>query len=537
MNQKPLSIVIALVLSAIIVIPAFAGSSMMFRMDPAHSADYSSVSGGILPNNQEKWHFLKQPHDWSSFPTSPAVADDVVYVVDGDVYAINANDGSEKWHFSTSNESDPLLGSSPAVVDYVVYVTSYHNLYAINANNGTQKWAIEKLNVDFFSPVVSDGVIYIAATPRCADCSDVGELYAINASDGSGKWRALTIMKFYDIAVTDGVVYTSEAEFIYGIVTAINASDGSVKWVFFSENVAWDHIAVADGVVYAIGRNSLYAINASDGSEKWHLVFGDWSLRGSPAIANGVIYLGSSDSKVYAVNANDGSQKWVFTAMAGGNEFSEPAVADGVIYVGSDMGSVFAINANDGTQRWTFATGGAIQSSPAVADGVVYVGNTDWKVYAIGTSTYYINILPVTDKCVGEKITITATTNLAVGEHVLVEVYSPPFKPKQKTQSGEFRRVTNIVTVENNGNTINYIRSDFDLSTFVPREYIINVSSLSNSAITNKFYFNIIDCSKYGYFRFPDFSHNIFSWKYCPACPVTASKIWRLVLDKSIAWK
>jgi outer membrane protein assembly factor BamB len=65
--------------------------------------------------------------------------------------------------------------------------------------------------------------------------------------------------------------------------------------------------------------------------------------------------------------------------------FSSPAVANGVVYVGSGLngnGNVFALNARTGAKLWSYATD-AVQSSPAVANGVVYVGS-DGGVYAFG---------------------------------------------------------------------------------------------------------------------------------------------------------
>ena len=54
---------------------------------------------------------------------------------------------------------------------------------------------------------------------------------------------------------------------------------------------------------------------------------------------------------------------------------SGPAVANGVVYVGSGYGnSVYALDASTGAFIWKYPTG-AVQSSPAVANGVVYVGS------------------------------------------------------------------------------------------------------------------------------------------------------------------
>ena len=62
---------------------------------------------------------------------------------------------------------------------------------------------------------------------------------------------------------------------------------------------------------------------------------------------------------------------------------SSPAVANGVVYVGSTDNNIYALNAGTGALLWKYTTG-AVQSSPAVANGVVYVGSTDGNVYAFG---------------------------------------------------------------------------------------------------------------------------------------------------------
>ena len=63
--------------------------------------------------------------------------------------------------------------------------------------------------------------------------------------------------------------------------------------------------------------------------------------------------------------------------------YSSPAVVDGVVYVGSNDDYVYALDARSGELRWRYETGGDVDSSPAVVDGVVYVGSEDDYVYAL----------------------------------------------------------------------------------------------------------------------------------------------------------
>jgi len=58
---------------------------------------------------------------------------------------------------------------------------------------------------------------------------------------------------------------------------------------------------------------------------------------------------------------------------------------------------------------------------------------------------YYITIDPVGDHYVGDRFTITGTTNIPADNDLLVQVYTSSFKPTQKSQSGEFSGATGTV--------------------------------------------------------------------------------------------
>jgi outer membrane protein assembly factor BamB len=66
----------------------------------------------------------------------------------------------------------------------------------------------------------------------------------------------------------------------------------------------------------------------------------------------------------------------------GAGVWSSPAIAGGLVYVGSCDDSVYALNANTGAIVWSYATGNAIFSSPAVSNGVVYVGCLNAPLFA-----------------------------------------------------------------------------------------------------------------------------------------------------------
>lgn len=64
---------------------------------------------------------------------------------------------------------------------------------------------------------------------------------------------------------------------------------------------------------------------------------------------------------------------WAFTTS--GMVRSSPAVVDGVVYVGSDNGKLHAVDADTGRERWSFHTKARLRSSPAMANGIVYIAS------------------------------------------------------------------------------------------------------------------------------------------------------------------
>lgn len=70
-----------------------------------------------------------------------------------------------------------------------------------------------------------------------------------------------------------------------------------------------------------------------------------------------------------------------------GNVISSPAVVNGMIFIGSNDGSVYALKASSGSKLGSFATQSHVQSSPAVVNGKVYVSSDDNNLYALDTRT------------------------------------------------------------------------------------------------------------------------------------------------------
>ena len=179
----------------------------------------------------------------------------------------------------------------------------------------------------------------------------------------------------------------------------------AVKWRFHTKGMIFSSPAVLDGVVYVgSGDGNLYAIRAADGSQVWKFAT-KGPVDSSPAISGGIVYAASVDGNVYAVDGATGKERWRF--KTGGERrftapgihgiipatelmpdpfdvfLSSPTVSGGTVYIGSGDRNVYALDATTGALRWKFATGNVVHSSPAVWNGTVYVGSWDRYFYAL----------------------------------------------------------------------------------------------------------------------------------------------------------
>ncbi len=158
-----------------------------------------------------------------------------------------------------------------------------------------------------------------------------------------------------------------------------------VKWSLPTDGIINGSPAVANGVVY-VGSNdfNVYALNARTGVMLWIFPTGSY-VRSTPAVANGGVYVASDDGNLYALDAATGKKRWSYSGQF---QFeSSPAVLDGVVYIGSYNGNVYALDANTGVPLWTYQTHNYVESSPAVAKGMVYVGSDNGYLYALNART------------------------------------------------------------------------------------------------------------------------------------------------------
>ena len=182
-----------------------------------------------------------------------------------------------------------------------------------------------------------------------------------------------------------------------------------VKWKFHTNGSVFSSPAVAGGVVYVGSSDGiLYAVGIESGTLKWKFPTGS-RVASSPAVDGGVVFFASYDGNFYAVDTATGKKQWSFKT-AGERRFagkhlhgsvpmaetmpdpfdfylSSPTVWNGVVYFGSGDGNVYALDEASGTLKWKFQTGDVVHASPAIADGALFIGSWDSYFYALDAAT------------------------------------------------------------------------------------------------------------------------------------------------------
>jgi len=334
----------------------------MFRANPQHTGVYPGE--GSTEFKAIKWKFKTARRIFSS----PAIYAGTVYVGsdDGNLYAVDARDGTAKWQFHTNG----AVNSSPAVTAQGVYFSSADgSFYALDPPTGKLLWKFETAGERQFEAKGIHGLV-----PRHQTIPDPWDFYLSSP------------------VVANGLVYFGSGDNNF---YALEASSGKLKWKFATRGVVHSSPAISEGTVYLGSWDSyFYALDAQTGQEKWKfktgedpLNFNQVGIQSSPAIADGAVYFGCRDSQLYALDARTGQRKWNFSNH-GTWVISSPAVRDGVVYFGTSDPPFFrSLDTKTGAPGIVLPAGMFIFSSPAVAGQMAYFGSFNGKLHAVDLQT------------------------------------------------------------------------------------------------------------------------------------------------------
>jgi outer membrane protein assembly factor BamB len=289
------------------------------------------------------------------------------------------------WPMYTYNETHSSLTKSPSPDDERVfwYNSTGPNMYG--------------------SPTIAEGKVFIGMGSPSGD-----SMLAFHINNGTLAWRMRTDAQVSSNTGVSATPAYSNGLLFFGAdkLYALHANNGTVKWRFTVPNTLWGSgtPAVAQGMVFIGGADRrLHALNQNTGSEVWyfqtqsaHPDGTNYGLYGAPAICNGYAYLAAPDGYVYKISlAQSGAAVASATSARYKSMYGSPVIYDGKVYIGdgytftTTAAKFRALSANDLSQIWAFPPSGSQSffSSAAVAYGKVFVGSVDDNLYALDAQT------------------------------------------------------------------------------------------------------------------------------------------------------
>jgi outer membrane protein assembly factor BamB len=281
---------------------------------------------------------------WSG---GPAVAGDLLVVgsLDGEVYALSAQDGSERWHATVSSEviSRPAIGAQIVVVR-----TVDGRLTGLDVADGSRKWVFDQSVPPLSlrgnsSPVIIGDAVY--------DGFDNGKIVAVRLADGAPLWvQTLSTgegrTEVERLADVDGEVVDVGGNVVAvgyrGQMAAIAASNGRPMWQ--RDISSYGGAAAGDSaLVLADAEGDVWAFDRDTGASLWKQDQLKYRWLGSPAVQGKYVVVGDSEGYVHWLSLDEG--KFVARERLGKKPIeSAPVVVGDTVYVEDVRGHIGAFS-------------------------------------------------------------------------------------------------------------------------------------------------------------------------------------------------
>lgn len=275
-----------------------------------------------------------------------AVNGDKVYFSsrDGYLYCLNAETGGLVWKYKTGGTDC----ASPLVADGKVFCGSaFPNkfIYALNADSGQELWKTEVMQMVYSSPAYFDGNIYIGAND--------GHIYCLDKDSGIVKWKYHTKggVFFASPAIAGEKVFFAPGNFNWQVY-AFSLDTGVVLWQYEIEDKQAtpnyvSTIAARNDALFVVcgyANQYLYCLNPANGNLKWKAALGPatrFGFSASACVSEDTVYASSAQGILNAYEIASG--RLVGNYDLGAMVLSSPALSNGVLYIGTLDGILYAL--------------------------------------------------------------------------------------------------------------------------------------------------------------------------------------------------
>ena len=203
-----------------------------------------------------------------------------------------------------------------------------------------------------------------------------GQMIALDRETGDERWTTSAETRFSPLVAPGRVVVATDKG-----LRAVDTSDGDERWFTDLPGIAAPLAAEGGLLVATTSSGEAAAVRVGTGELVWRRPLGGVTRYAAAMLPNGPIAF-SLDSQVVALDRETGEPLWT-RALPG--TLSPPAVARGLVLVGSTSNDFYALEAKNGAEAWNWRVGGDVIG--AVADGeVVYFASLDNVLRAVNRS-------------------------------------------------------------------------------------------------------------------------------------------------------
>lgn len=349
-----------------------------------------------------KWQFDLGAGTWAP----PVVADGIAYVGTsaGRFVAVRAADGTAVWSWTGANAID---GRAVVDADAVYFVDTRCQLVALARSNGALCWSTplhdEKIagqpapdnptfNHRAATPLVADGVVYCGSSD--------GGIYAVEATTGAKLWRHDAHAPVFSGIGRHGADTLMFGTMDGSVVLLNRRTRQETLRVKTGGGVVTTPVVVGDTLIAGSRDYLLYGFKLADGSLVWRYSYWFSWVESTPAVADGLIYVGASDySRVTALDPATGRARW--STPVHGMNWGTPLVVGDQVFTGTaaqnlpgtvieHTGGILALDRRSGSVRWQLVARkpdegkfGGYAGSLAVAGDVILAAGFDGRLLAL----------------------------------------------------------------------------------------------------------------------------------------------------------
>lgn len=290
--------------------------------------------------------------------------------------AVDATKGEEVWQFIASSK----VVTTPVVADGVVYIASSDSsLIALNSKTGKLIWQSPRRGADqiysFSAPVII-GTHIVAATQN-------GTVTCFNRADAKVIWEITIPGEIYSsLRHADGrIFFGSKNRFIY----ALDAATGAILWKYECGDEVGSTCAISrkGRVIFPSHDKFLHVIDAATGASVQKHDIG-YRSAGTPLLANGCVYYVMTGRKFGCIDLVDGSMRWSTEALSENTQGIGLWKDQVMVHIGRYL---MCFDMNSGRSKWKATLDGSGCVAPCIGKQLVYMGDSKGTYVALDLET------------------------------------------------------------------------------------------------------------------------------------------------------